>query len=68
MINTQGLAKALEDDDNAVYVINVNNQYTALLPDNGVNPLVNESTPDIISCDESRVFWVSWQDRMIGRL
>ena len=62
-----GLVREVESD-NDVYVINVNNTYTSIRLNFDGSPLVNASTPDIISCDETRTFWVSWRDRIIGIL
>ena len=61
-----GLAKAVEDDS-SVYVIMLNNDVTRLLQHLDGPELLNATTPDIVSCDETRAFWVSWADRIIGR-
>ena len=57
----------MEDDTNPIYVVKISDNITSILSDIAGNVLINVSTPDIINCDETRTFWVSWQDRIIGK-
>ena len=65
-ISFSGLARAVGDDTNPVYVLIVDNRNTTLRPDFGADPIKTVPTPDIISCEETRTFWVSWDNRVIG--
>ena len=47
----------------SVYEIEIggsNNQMTSIRNKRNVNPVAEIETPDILSCDEHRPFWISW--------
>ena len=57
----------MDDHTSPIYVVKISDNVTSILSDVAGNVLINASTPDIINCDETRTFWVSWQDRIIGK-
>ena len=57
----------MEDHTSPIYVVRISDNVTSVLSDIAGSVLINVSTPDIIDCDETRTFWVSWQDRIIGK-
>ena len=58
-------------NDDPVYVLTVgdrNNTETTLRPAmDDIEPVITVPSEGILSCDETRDFWVSWQDRVISK-
>ena len=66
-----GLARFFVINDDPVYVLTVgdyDNKNTTLRASmNSTEPILTVPSEGILSCDETRSFWVSWRDRVISK-
>ena len=66
-----GLARFFVINDDPVYVLTVgdyDNKNTTLRASmDSTEPILTVPSEGILSCDETRYFWVSWRDRVISK-